>query len=66
MEARHKAGHDGLRLRYCFFAPFLPPASGKIHMATTKKIAVNKTNLSNSGRTGEPLQGASKSATSQR
>src|SRR5580700_2319293 len=49
--------------RYCFLAPFLPPASGKIHMATTKKTAVNSTNLSNSGRIGEPLQNASPSAT---
>src|SRR3984957_12200956 len=32
-------------------------------MATTKKTAVNSTNLSNSGRTGEPLQNASPSAT---
>src|SRR5580704_19279521 len=49
--------------RYCFLAPFLPPASGKIHMATTKKTAVNSTNLSNSGRIGEPLQNASPNAT---
>src|SRR6202451_4751464 len=49
--------------RYCFLAPFLPPASGKIHMATTKKTAVNSTNLPNSGRIGEPLQNASQSAT---
>src|SRR5580704_17008689 len=32
-------------------------------MATTKKTAVNSTNLSNSGRIGEPLQNASASAT---
>src|SRR5580704_9111320 len=32
-------------------------------MATTKKTAVNSTNLSNSGRIGEPLQNASPSAT---
>src|SRR5262249_22260000 len=42
---------------------FLKPALGKIHIATTKKRAINKINLLKSGRAGEPLQLAKPSAT---
>ena len=34
----------------------VPPASGKIHIATIMKAAVPSNNGPNSGRTGEPLQ----------
>ena len=37
-------------------SPFLTPASGKIHMATTMKTAVIMMYVEKSGRIGDPLQ----------
>jgi hypothetical protein len=39
-----------------FKSPFLTPASGKTHIATTMKTAVTITNVAYSGRIGDPLQ----------